>query len=127
MGTFQRDAPESARGLFRKHAMGNSCFKISIMALLGTRPVRQGLGWVAGRGRAMPGILIMTAYPDLYVTNGMISGPRRPTQADDLNSFFLAAGGGSLLPLEAGSFPRLRTGVERAERTDPLRPYLERL
>ena len=27
-------------------------------------------------------------FPDLYVTNGMIYGPSRPIQADDLNSFF---------------------------------------
>ncbi len=27
-------------------------------------------------------------FPDLYVTNGMVSGPSRPSQADDLNSFF---------------------------------------
>lgn len=80
---FKNDSPEQIRKLYQKHAMGNS--------LLRNRgetfdDVTQAAGVGMGRWAWSSDALDFDhdAYPDLYVTNGMVSGPER----DDLNSFF---------------------------------------
>jgi len=80
---FQKNAPESVRALYRKHAMGNSLFR-------GSGDTFQDKGASAGveMGRwawsSDAWDFDHDGFPDLYVANGMVSGPSR----DDLNSFF---------------------------------------
>jgi tetratricopeptide (TPR) repeat protein len=81
---FQPNASEEVRGLYRRHAMGNRLFR------------NRGEGKFEDEGAASGTLLGKWAwssdawdfdhdgYPDLYIANGMISGPRR----GDLNSFF---------------------------------------
>src|SRR5580700_4458536 len=90
---FQKDAPEEVRALYRKHAMGNSLFR---------NTGSPGDKDVAFQDASASGEVAMgrwswssdtwdfdhDGFPDLYIANGMISGPSRPTQVEDLNSFF---------------------------------------
>jgi tetratricopeptide (TPR) repeat protein/peroxiredoxin len=81
---FQKNAPEKVRALYRQHAMGNSLFRNT-----GGEPF-QDQSAVAGveMGRwawsSDAWDFDHDGFPDLYVANGMVSGPSR----DDLNSFF---------------------------------------
>jgi tetratricopeptide (TPR) repeat protein len=79
---FQKDAPEQVRGLYRKHAMGNSLFKNGNGFRDVTAPAGVGIGRWAWSSDAWD--FDHDGFADLYVTNGMVSGPRR----EDLNSFF---------------------------------------
>ena len=65
---FKKDAPQETRALYHKHTMGNSLFRNKSRSGGKARlsKIRRGpraLGSGAGRGRAMPGILIMTVFP----------------------------------------------------------------
>ena len=81
---FQKDANPETRAFYRKHAMGNSLF--------GNRDGRQFEDVTAKSGTAMGRWAWCSdswdfdhdGYSDLYIANGMITGPSR----DDLNSFF---------------------------------------
>ena len=81
---FQKNAGEKARTLYRKHAMGNSLYRN--MGRRGFEDDTSGAN--AGMGRwswsSDSWDFDQDGFPDLYVANGMISGPNR----DDLNSFF---------------------------------------
>jgi tetratricopeptide (TPR) repeat protein len=81
--TFQRGADQRARALYRKHAMGNGLFRN-----LGDRFEDAGAraGTTMGRWSWSSDAWDFNhdGFPDLYITNGMISGSTR----DDLNSFF---------------------------------------
>lgn len=80
---FQQDTPEPVRALYRKHAMGNSLFRGSGAAFQDTTDIAQvRMGRWAWSSDAWD--FDHDGFPDLYVTNGMISGPIR----EDLNSFF---------------------------------------
>ncbi|MBV8053581.1 MAG: VCBS repeat-containing protein [Acidobacteriaceae bacterium] len=80
---FQQNAPDNVRALYRKHAMGNSllrngngkCEEV-------TQSAHVGLGRWSWSSDAWD--FDHDGYADLYVTNGMVSGPSR----QDLNSFF---------------------------------------
>jgi len=85
---FQADAPPEVRVLYQKHARGNSLFRNEIG--------KQGDGKFADAG-ASAGVEMgrwswssdawdfdHDGFPDLYIANGMISGPSR----EDLDSFF---------------------------------------
>src|SRR5580704_385799 len=100
---FQKDAPEEVRAQYRKHAMGNSLFRNIGFRNTGLRNVGSvGNKDEAFRDASASGGVAMgrwswssdawdfdhDGFPDLYIANGMISGPSRPTQAEDLNSFF---------------------------------------
>lgn len=85
---FKKGAPEEVRALYRKHAMGNSLFHSN-----GARTIRNsfqdatessgvGMGRWAWSSDAWD--FDHDGFPDIYVTNGMVSGPSR----EDLNSFF---------------------------------------
>ncbi len=81
---FQQDATPANRALYRKHAMGNSLFRNrgdggfqDSTAMSGT-----GIGRWAWSSDAWD--FDHDGFPDLYIANGMLSGPVR----EDLNSFF---------------------------------------
>jgi tetratricopeptide (TPR) repeat protein len=101
---FQKDAPENVRALYRKHAMGNSLFR-------GGGDTFQDEGTAA---RVQMGRWAWSSdawdfdhdgFPDLYVANGMVSGPSR----DDLNSFFWRQVVANS-PVEAKSSPNYEQG-----------------
>jgi tetratricopeptide (TPR) repeat protein len=85
---FKNHAPAEVRTLYRKHAMGNSLFRnnersdASATFQDATRSAGVGMGRWSWSSDAWD--FDHDGFPDLYVTNGMVSGPSR----DDLNSFF---------------------------------------
>jgi tetratricopeptide (TPR) repeat protein/peroxiredoxin len=81
---FQKNAPEPVRRLYRKHAMGNSLFRNGSNSRFQDAGVSAGVE--TGRWSWMSDAWDFDhdGFPDLYVMNGMVSGPSR----DDLNSFF---------------------------------------
>ena len=86
---FKKDAPRDTRALYHKHAMGNSLFRnVSRNSGGGfedaTRAARVGIGRWAWSSDSWD--FDHDGFPDLYITNGMVSGPSR--KDEDLNSFF---------------------------------------
>ena len=81
---FQRDAPREVRELYRKHAMGNSLFRNRGDGGFedSTAASVTGMGRWAWSSDSWD--FDHDGFPDLYVVNGMVSGPL----PDDLNSFF---------------------------------------
>jgi tetratricopeptide (TPR) repeat protein len=91
---FQKTAPEQARALYRKHAMGNSLFRNNGPPNQedAFRDVTASAGVGMGRWSWSSDCWDFDhdGFPDLYITNGMVSGPDRENHArhQDLNSFF---------------------------------------
>ena len=88
---FKKESSPAARALYRKHAMGNSLFrnvsrKDSPDSVFedATAAAGVGLGRWAWSSDAFD--FDHDGFLDLYITNGMVSGPLR--SAEDLNSFF---------------------------------------
>jgi len=83
---FQKDAPERARMLYHKHAMGNSLFSRAAPKSAAYTDTTLTAGVGVGRWAWSSDTFDFDhdGYPDLYITNGMVTGPSR----DDLNSFF---------------------------------------
>jgi tetratricopeptide (TPR) repeat protein len=80
---FKEDSPQEVRALYQKHAMGNSLFRNRGAAFdNSTRLSGTGVGRWAWSSDALD--FDHDGFPDLYITNGMISGPSQT----DLNSFF---------------------------------------
>jgi tetratricopeptide (TPR) repeat protein len=81
---FQSTAPEQVRALYRKHAMGNSLLRNRGDGTFqdATAPSSAGMGRWSWSSDAWD--FDHDGFPDLYIANGMISGPIR----EDLNSFF---------------------------------------
>ncbi len=92
---FKKDSPKEVRALYQKHAMGNSL----LHNRRGTfEDVTNGAGVGMGRWAWSSDAVDFDhdGFPDLYITNGMVSGP--PPQefaedphnwrSNDLNSFF---------------------------------------
>jgi tetratricopeptide (TPR) repeat protein len=80
---FQQNEPENVRALYRKHAMGNSLLRNAKGRF---EDVTQTAGVGVGRWSWSSDAWDFDhdGFADLYVTNGMVSGPSR----EDLNSFF---------------------------------------
>jgi tetratricopeptide (TPR) repeat protein/peroxiredoxin len=82
---FKKESRAEIRMLYHKHAMGNSLFKNE-----GGKPRFRDTTWNAGTGigrwawSSDSWDFDHDGFADLYVTNGMVSGPDR----NDLNSFF---------------------------------------
>jgi len=81
---FQRDAPEPVRALYRKHAMGNSLFRNRGDGAFANATTFEGGGMGRWAWSSDAWDFDHDGFPDLYIANGMVSGPIR----EDLNSFF---------------------------------------
>jgi Flp pilus assembly protein TadD len=83
--TFQKGAPEMVRALYRKHAMGNSLFlSRDRQGAFENATATAGVGMGRWSWSSDGWDFDHDGFSDLYVTNGMLSGPIR----EDLNSFF---------------------------------------
>jgi tetratricopeptide (TPR) repeat protein len=80
---FKTSSPQEVRTLYRKHAMGNSLLRNNGEAF---RDTTESSGVGMGRWSWSSDVFDFDhdGLPDLYITNGMVSGASRP----DLNSFF---------------------------------------
>ncbi|MGA8151083.1 MAG: FG-GAP-like repeat-containing protein [Terriglobales bacterium] len=84
---FQKDARQEVRSLYRKHAIGNSLFRNNGSAFQdATAAAGVSMGRWSWSSDAWD--FDHDGFSDLYITNGMISGPSRPGPNQDLNSFF---------------------------------------
>jgi tetratricopeptide (TPR) repeat protein len=81
---FKKDSAGDVRALYRKHAIGNSLFHSRGAEFENvTDASGAGIGRWSWSSDAID--FDHDGFPDLYITNGMVSGP---TRSDDLNSFF---------------------------------------
>jgi tetratricopeptide (TPR) repeat protein/thiol-disulfide isomerase/thioredoxin len=81
--SFKKNAPAQVRALYRKHAMGNSLLRnLGNTFQDATASSGTGIGRWSWSSDAWD--FDHDGFPDLYIANGMISGPVR----QDLNSFF---------------------------------------
>jgi tetratricopeptide (TPR) repeat protein len=82
--SFQKNASEAVRTLYRRHAMGNCLYRNRGDGKFEDAGSRSGtlMGRWAWSSDAWD--FNHDGFPDLYIANGMISGP----QPEDLNSFF---------------------------------------
>jgi tetratricopeptide (TPR) repeat protein/peroxiredoxin len=87
---FQKNAPEEVKALYRKHPRGNSLFRNGKDKNGGFQDTSGSAGVEMGRWSWSSDAWDFDhdSFPDLYIANGMVSGPSRPASTDDLNSFF---------------------------------------
>jgi tetratricopeptide (TPR) repeat protein/peroxiredoxin len=81
---FQKDAPDKVRALYRKHARGNSLFRNNKDGTFQDTSALAGVEMGRWSWSSDAWDFDHDGFPDLYIANGMISGPSR----QDLNSFF---------------------------------------
>ena len=81
---FQKDTPGAVRALYRKHAMGNSLFRNTGTGAFQDRGEPAGVAMGRWSWSSDTWDFDHDGFPDLYITNGMVSGESR----QDLNSFF---------------------------------------
>jgi len=85
---FKKDAPEDVRALYRKHAMGNSLLRNNGDGTFHDSSASAVVGMGRWSWSSDAWDFDHDGFPDLYIANGMLSGPSRPTRDKDLNSFF---------------------------------------
>jgi tetratricopeptide (TPR) repeat protein/peroxiredoxin len=83
-GIFQKDAPENVRALYRKHAMGNSLLRNKRDGTFQDTSAAAGVAMGRWSWSSDAWDFDHDGFPDLYIANGMVSGP----SIEDLNSFF---------------------------------------
>ena len=81
---FMEGAPEGIRALYRKHASGNSLFRNRGDGTFGDQSDPAGVEMGRWSWSSDAWDFDHDGFPDLYITNGMVSGVSR----EDLNSFF---------------------------------------
>jgi tetratricopeptide (TPR) repeat protein len=81
---FQKDTPSGTRALYRRHAMGNSLFRNRGDGKFDDNTASSGVGNGRWSWSSDAWDFDHDGFSDLYITNGMITGPIR----EDLNSFF---------------------------------------
>jgi tetratricopeptide (TPR) repeat protein/peroxiredoxin len=81
---FQKDVPETIRALYRKHARGNSLFRNLGNGKFEDTSGKAGVEMGRWSWSSDAWDFDHDGFPDLYIANGMVSGPKR----EDLNSFF---------------------------------------
>lgn len=85
---FRKESPENVRALYRKHAMGNSLLRNGSsrngQIAFEDKTAAAGVGMGRWSWSSDAFDFDHDGFPDLYVTNGMISG----RAGQDLNSFF---------------------------------------
>jgi len=81
---FQKNAPAQVRSLYRKHAMGNSLLRNIGNGSFRDATASAGVGMGRWSWSCDAWDFDHDGLLDLYIANGMISGPSR----QDLNSFF---------------------------------------
>ncbi len=81
---FQRESPAGVRALYRKHAMGNSLLRNRGDGTFQDSTALSGAGLGRWSWSSDAWDFDHDGFPDLYITNGMVSGPIR----EDLNSVF---------------------------------------
>jgi Flp pilus assembly protein TadD/peroxiredoxin len=81
---FFKGAPETVRALYRKHAMGNSLFRNDGKGRFVDATRQAGVGNGGWAWSSDSWDFDHDGFADLYIANGMISGPDR----NDLASFF---------------------------------------
>jgi len=82
--SFQKDASQEVRALYRRHAMGNSLFRGNDRGTFEDTVNRAGVAVGRWAWSSDAWDYDHDGFADLYVANGMLSGPSR----EDLNSFF---------------------------------------
>ena len=102
---FQKDAPTNVRALYRKHAVGNSLFHSSGAGSFKDSGASAGVQMGRWAWSSDAWDFDHDGFPDLYIANGMVSGPSR----DDLNSFFWRQVVANS-PVEANSSPAYEQG-----------------
>ncbi len=85
---FQKDAPEEVRAMYRKHAMGNSLLRNNTNGVFQDTSAAAGVEMGRWSWSSDAWDFDHDGFPDLYIANGMVSGPSRPGPTGDLNSFF---------------------------------------
>jgi tetratricopeptide (TPR) repeat protein len=85
---FQKDAPEEVRALYRKHARGNSLLHNKGDGSFQDASASAGVEMGRWSWSSDAWDFDHDGFPDLYIANGMVSGPSRPARVEDLNSFF---------------------------------------
>ena len=81
---FRENSPAPVRALYRKHAMGNSLFRNENDDLFQDKTRAAGVDIGRWAWSSDSWDFDHDGFPDLYITNGMVSGPLH----EDLNSFF---------------------------------------
>ncbi|HXM10731.1 MAG TPA: FG-GAP-like repeat-containing protein [Terriglobales bacterium] len=82
---FKKDAPQETRALYHKHAMGNSLFRnAGGSSAFENTTLAAGIGLGRWAWSSDAWDFDHDGFPDLYITNGMITSSSR----EDLNSFF---------------------------------------
>ena len=81
---FQRQAPEPIRALYRKHAVGNTLFRNRRDGSFQDRSAIGGVAMGRWSWSSEAWDFDHDGFSDLYIANGMVSGPVR----EDLNSLF---------------------------------------
>ncbi|MGA7413999.1 MAG: FG-GAP-like repeat-containing protein, partial [Bryobacteraceae bacterium] len=81
---FQKREPAPVRAAYRKHAMGNSLYKNRSKGAFQDETATAGVGIGRWAWSSDAWDFDHDGFPDLYIANGMVSGPLR----EDLNSLF---------------------------------------
>jgi Flp pilus assembly protein TadD/peroxiredoxin len=81
---FMPEAAASVRSLYRKHSMGNSLFRNDARGGFADESEASGTSMGRWAWSSDAWDFDHDGYPDIYIANGMISGP----EAENLSSFF---------------------------------------